>query len=384
MKNSREIIGLPVIELSEGKALGRVSGLVVDPASGRIEAFQVGEKSLLKNKMQLVPFSKVKSIGQDAITLNGQEAVFEQEQTPELVMLLDKKLLGGRLVTADGTLIGTVEDFSFNTDTGALGNLFASSEKAHSRLKIEIAAVQNFGRDFIILAENFRELTEEIEPAEKRSKQFAQTLEAKAIDFAINREVGQDVLDVQGNIIISKGEKVTSQIIELARSKKRLNHLLIASGVGELLEGLDFTREKLDIGSRRLLDAWNSLRNRSQEWMSRKLDDDHVGPTGELRELWIHLQDMISQGSRDLEETTISKIKEYVHGKMLAYPVYHEQGNLLASKGDLVTESLITRAEASGRLPQLFLSATAGEVQSVLDPIKMQIKDVLHDWGKKQ
>jgi uncharacterized protein YrrD len=382
MKKSRDVVGLPVIELAEGKALGRVHSLVVNPVTRRVEAMEVGERSLLKTKTDLISFDKLRSIGSDAITLQNHEAVKNPEEQPEIASLLERKLIGTRVVTADGALAGMVEDFSFDPANGVLHELFLSAEKTRAYTALPVDVVENFGRDFVIVREDYlthaRELEENI-TTERSSRPVVRSLEVKAIEYALGREAGQDVLDEHGGYIIRRGDKVTNESIDLARSKNRLTQLLIAAGVGELLDGVDFTREKLDAGSKRLLEAWHSLRGRSHEWLARKLEEDRPSPTGELRDLWFQLQGKLIQGSRELEETTRTKIREYVVGKTLVHPVYYKDGSVLGSRGDHVTEEMRDIADQYGRLPQLFLSAAAGDVQLALDPIKQQLKDILGD-----
>ncbi len=383
MKNAREVIGLPVIELVEGKSLGRVHGLIFNPLTRKVDALEVGERSLLKSHLQKVSFAQVRSFGTDAVTLHS-DVVPESEDAAEADERPDTKLAGRRVVTADGTLAGTVEDFSFNTASGELAEIYLSREKARGLLRLPAATVQNFGRDFIIISEDYLQQAGEVPGEEGTARQIIHTVEAKAIQFSLNREAGQDVFDDEGSAIIRKGEKVTVEVIELARQKNRLIHVLLAAGVGELLEGLDFTREKLDAGSRKLLDAWQSLRNRSQEWMSRRIDDERGGPTGELRELWFQLQGKLSQSGQKIEDSTLAAIREYVQGKTLLNPFHDDQGNLLAARGDVITAELVGKAEAAGRLPHLFLAAAAGDVHSVLEPIKNQLKNVLQDFQKKE
>ncbi len=371
-----------MIELSEGKSLGRIIALVFNPVARRIEALEVGERSLLKTKMQQIPFSLIRSFGDDAVTLHGFTSEQEEKETKDEI--IEKKLPGSRIVTVDGTLAGTVEDFSFNTENGSLIDLYVALEKTGGHLKLPLAAVENFGSDFIIISQDYMRQATRIGGNEGAAKQLVHSVEAKAIQFALNRESGQDVFDEEGTAVIRKGETVTGEVIELAREKNRLSHVLLAAGVGELLDGLDFTKEKLDTGSRKLLETWQSLRNRGQEWMSRRIDDERAGPTGELRELWFQLQSSVSKGSHKLEESTLEGMRNYVEGKVLAHPVYDDNGNPLAAKGDLVTAELVVRVEEAGRLPYLFLSAAAGDVQSVLDPIKNQLKKVLQDWQRKE
>lgn len=379
MKKSRDVVGLPVIDLTEGKGLGRVLSLIVNPGNRRVEAIEVGERVLLKTKTELLPYSKLRSIGTDAVTLLDKDVLQDVEQQPELAPLLERRIIGVRVITADGTMVGTVEDFSFDPSDGVLADLFISTEKTRAYLALTIDAIENFGRDFIIVREDYLAVAHEIEAGspEKSGRQIVRSLEVRAIEYALGREAGQDVTDEHGGYIIRKGQKVTSEIIDSAREKNRLTQLLIAAGVGELLDGMDYTREKLDVGSKRLIDAWHSLRGRSHEWLSRRLEDDRPSPTGELRELWFQLQGKLAQGSRELEDATAIKIREYVINKTLAHPVYDKDGALIGGRGDVVTEQTREAAEAAGRLPQLFLSAAAGDVQVALDPIKKQIKDVL-------
>lgn len=379
MKKSRDVVGLPVIELLEGKSLGRVHSLVINPVTRLVQALEVGERSLLKTKTDLIPFEKLRSIGSDAVTLMDHQAVVDTDENPELADLLEKKLIGSRVVTVDGTLAGTVEDFSFNVADGMLTDLHLAGEKARTHLILPVTMVESFGRDFVIISEHYHQVIREVEqPTPERSgRQIARTVEVRAIEYALNREAGQDVTDDQGEFIIRKGEKVSSETIDLARQKNRLSQVLIAAGVGELLDGIDFTREKVDAGSKKLIETWHSLHGRSRDWLARKLDDDRPSPTGELRELWFQLQGKMAQGGRELEDQTRAKIQQYVVGKTLAHPVYDKNGRLIAGRGDLVTEVIRDEAEQAERLPQLFLSAAANDVQLALDPIKQQIKDVL-------
>ncbi|WP_050780749.1 PRC-barrel domain-containing protein [Dethiobacter alkaliphilus] len=382
MKKSRDVVGLPVIELSEGKLLGRIHSLVINPATRSVAALEVGERSLLKTKTELIPFASIRSIGGDAVTLQSHDAVQQADEQPELAALMDRKIIGTKVVTVDGSLAGTVEELSFTAEDGALTEIFLLVDKTREHLALPVAVVENFGRDFIIVNADYlvqaRE-AEAVDTTDRMGRQIPHSLEAKAIEFVLEREAGQDVTDDDGNFIIRKGETVTIDVISHAREKNRLTQVLIAAGVSELLEGLDFTREKLDTGSKKLLESWQSLRDRSHEWLVRRLEDDRPGPTSELRELWFQLQGRLAQGGRELEDETRTKIRQYVLGKKLAHPVYDKNGILLGGRGDQVTAEMREAAENAERLPQLFLSAAAGDVQLALDPIKKQIKDVLGD-----
>lgn len=375
MKKSREIVGLPVIELQEGYSLGRVVSLLVNRIHRHVEALEVGERTLLKTKTEVIPFTKLHRIGDDAITVNTADAK-QKSKTDSETTIFSENLLNTQAITADGKFLGNIEEFSFNPEDGALSEIFIVTEKTHTHLALPVATIKTFGRDFIIINEDYQTHAQEVDLAAFHTT-FVKTLENKAVDFALERAVKQDVVDEGGDIIIQKGEKVTTETITLARQKGRLPQLLFAAGVGELLDGIDFTREKLDAGSKKLMEAWHRLRGRSQDWLNRKLDDDMTGTTAELRDLWQQVQSKLIQGSREIEEVTRARIHTFVLDKKLSNPVYDQDGALLAGRNDVVTAEIIAKAEEAGRLPQLFLSASANEVQGALDPVVKQIRHIL-------
>ena len=374
MKKSRDIIGLPVVDVCAGISLGRAASLIINPQQRRVEALEVEERTLLKANSQLIPFNQIRSIGSDAITVLNREVSQLWDETAAHNNLRQSKLPGTKVITADGNLVGTVEDFSFYPTDGALTEFFIMQEKQRSLLVCPVTVIETIGSDFIVVSENY--LTE-AQPANISPHNLVQTLESKAVDFALGRQVRQEVLDEAGSPIVRKGDTVTPEAVALAREKNRLPQLLFAAGVGELLDGLDFTREKLDAGSKKIMEAWQNLRGRSQVWLSRKLDDDLGSTTTELRDLWQQVQSRLSQGGRDLENATRDQVHSYVLGKKLAQPVFDQEGTLLGGRGDPVTEEMYTKAETAGRLPQLFLAAAAGDVQSVLTPIVKQIRNIL-------
>ncbi|MGQ9512326.1 PRC-barrel domain-containing protein [Thermodesulfitimonas sp.] len=77
MRKSKELLGMPVVSLEEGLRVGRVTGLVVDPAAKTVAALIV-EKGGLFREQRFIPFPQVYSIGANAVTLHrSQQAAKE-------------------------------------------------------------------------------------------------------------------------------------------------------------------------------------------------------------------------------------------------------------------------------------------------------------------
>jgi uncharacterized protein YrrD len=157
MKNARDVVGLPVIESRQGSSLGRVQSLVFNPATRRVDALDVGERSRLKSRLQQVSFSAVRSFGSDTVTLHGFDAAPEDTQAQDATETQGKNLPGSRLVTVDGTFAGTVDDFSFSTENGELIDLYITLEKTGGHFNLPVTSVENFGRDCIVISGDYLE-----------------------------------------------------------------------------------------------------------------------------------------------------------------------------------------------------------------------------------
>jgi uncharacterized protein YrrD len=182
MKNARDVVGLPVVELRQGSSPGRVQSLVFNPATRRVEALKVRERSLLKSRLHQVSFSAVRSFGSDTVTLHSFDAALEDDQAHTIET--QGKLPGSRLVTVDGNLAGTVDDFSFSTENGELIDLYVALEKTRGQYYLPVTSVENFGSDFIVISDDYLEHTTKIYAGSwsRRSK-------GRSICF--NREAGQ-------------------------------------------------------------------------------------------------------------------------------------------------------------------------------------------------
>lgn len=121
MRKSKQFTSLPVISLEEGKRIGTIKGLVINPAEKRVAALIVEQKGLF-NDQKFIPYSKIRSVGEDAVTIHHGSFVQKGDNLPEIISLVkDKcKINGARIVTESGTLLGTVDDYYVDLTSGEL------------------------------------------------------------------------------------------------------------------------------------------------------------------------------------------------------------------------------------------------------------------------
>ncbi len=117
MRKGRDVIGLPVISLASGKELGVVEDLIWSHDELKVTHLVVNSKGVL-NRTRYIPLGEVKSIGEDAVTVDGEEILEKVECQPEGKRV--NEITGGVVVTEGGQNLGTLEDVFFD---GAAGRL---------------------------------------------------------------------------------------------------------------------------------------------------------------------------------------------------------------------------------------------------------------------
>ena len=109
MKKSVEIIGLPVISITEGRELGMSKGLLVDAKNGAIAAIIIEDEDWYRG-VKLLPYSSVVAIGEDAVTVVNSETILTLENAGDYETMMDEnvKVIGTKAITKSGTIQGNV------------------------------------------------------------------------------------------------------------------------------------------------------------------------------------------------------------------------------------------------------------------------------------
>ena len=71
-KRSVEILGLPVISITEGRELGMSKTLLIDAKNGQVAAITIEDEDWYRG-VKLLPYSSVIAIGHDAVTITNSE-----------------------------------------------------------------------------------------------------------------------------------------------------------------------------------------------------------------------------------------------------------------------------------------------------------------------
>lgn len=152
MKKSTDILGLPVISIMEGKELGNVKGLVINPNGGIVTALVRDEiKWYLEAK--LLPFSAITGVGEYAVTIEDSSSVASITTAPEFEKLLSDniKVIGTKVLTKSGRIQGKVTEILIDD----AGQITACEIEDVSGQSAEIPAqrILTYGKDVLIIKE---------------------------------------------------------------------------------------------------------------------------------------------------------------------------------------------------------------------------------------
>lgn len=153
MKKSTDILGLPVISIMEGKELGNVKSLVINPNGGIVTALVRDEvKWYLEAK--LLPFSAITGIGEYAVTIEDSSAVASISTAPEFEKLLaaDIKVIGTKILTKSGRIHGKVTEILID-DAGQI-TACEIEDVAGQPAEISAQRILTYGKDVLIIKEN--------------------------------------------------------------------------------------------------------------------------------------------------------------------------------------------------------------------------------------
>ena len=114
--NVGSIMGKDILNLAEGTMIGKVCGVALTP-DNKVAGLKVKSKKIM-GTMNVVPFENVKAFGA-TITVNVVDGTACADT---------RDALGKNVITADGNLLGRVEELAFDAETGDIAEIVIKGE----------------------------------------------------------------------------------------------------------------------------------------------------------------------------------------------------------------------------------------------------------------
>jgi len=188
MKKSKEIIGAPVIGISEGMQIGTVKGLVINPKQKNVEFLLLDEPGD-DRELKGLSFRSAEGVGEFAVTVEDRNVIVNIMNIPILVELVQKgiQVLGTQVVTRRGKLLGEVVEFSVDTESGELAEFFYKGKEENEQF-VPARAVITIGKEVLIVEEESELLNERSEyfsPEKEETGNFKQGDDGPAVTVEI-------------------------------------------------------------------------------------------------------------------------------------------------------------------------------------------------------
>ena len=117
MKKTKEIIGLPIISVSDGTEIGSVKSLIVNAGNRTIDYIVVDSGMHLLGA-KVIQTEKILGVGEYALTVEDENVISVISKIPAAIELLEKNIIitGARMLTEKGKIAGEVTEIYFDED----------------------------------------------------------------------------------------------------------------------------------------------------------------------------------------------------------------------------------------------------------------------------
>lgn len=325
--NIGSILGKDILNLSDGTMIGKVCGVALTP-DNKVAGLKVKEKKFMGN-VNIVPFENVKAFGA-TVTLNGIDGPACAEV---------REGLGKPVYTADGNLLGRVEELAFDAETGDVAEIVIKGDLMDTMVGgrgiLPGEKLIRFGKDAVIAAEQIT------------AEDFHVPAEEFYGDWKYMDEMLDDIDGVDG---ISFDEDGFEQQTEEAAEST--------------LDGLTKTVE----------DTFNKLKDEVTSDKFKEQTDRFIDRFGEeaknlFNEMRVRMRNLDTEGLKEEfknklnrqekpENVLAADLAVQLEDKTVEKPVLDEDGNVIVWPGQIIGKEEIKAALRCGKLQDLLDLAT--------------------------
>jgi uncharacterized protein YrrD len=342
MIRGRELIGIPVFSLDQGKEIGEVKNLVFDPVQRKVTDLILKEGGLFRSP-EIIPFEAIEHIGPDAAVLKrslGESIAPSEIDKKELKESFN--LTGRKVLSEEGHDLGTIYDIDINERTGEVygfeltQGLFRDSSSG--KKYIEYDHIQTIGEDAVIV------------DAEATLKVMSQK-GGLAKTFESIKEAGSDSLEkARGGLQSIKETSVES--LEKAREKSESLGLR-AREKSDLIAGRLFEKKEL----------WGSSSQESMAEMKLKSREQMERTKRHASRFWENLSNELERGYQEtksyferLRERVENHRVEQALGRRISRTILDPSDEVILRQGDIITHQAVVRAREIGALDSILNS----------------------------
>ncbi|MBR4944470.1 MAG: PRC-barrel domain-containing protein [Peptococcaceae bacterium] len=350
--NVGSIMGKEILNLSDGTMIGKVCGVALTP-DNKVAGLKVKAKKIM-GTANVVPFENVKAFGA-TITVNDVDGTACADT---------RDALGKNVITADGNMLGRVEELAFDAETGDIAEIVIKGDLMDTMLGgrgiLPGEKLVSIGKDVVIAVENitaedFQTPTDDVYGDWKELDELLDEIEKEErIIFEDIDEDDDEELDgsMQG--------KVEGFRKSMEKAFKKLKEEVTSDGF----------KEQTDQVIDRFSAEAKGLLGEMREWV-KNIDTDGIKNKLGRKE--------------EPEDVLAADLEAQLANLTVEKPVLDEDNNVIVWPGQIIGKEEIKAALRSGRLQDLMdmatVSLTAEEpaVEVVEDEPEIEVEVFVED-----
>ena len=151
MKKSVDILGLPVISITEGRELGMSKTLLIDAPNRVVAAVTIEDEDWYRG-VKLIPYDNVIAVGEDAVTINNSENILTLDAAGDFETLLDDniRVIGTKAITRTGVIQGNITEIFIGEDGSIEKCEITTPEGSTSEVTADQVSI--FGKEVTVIS----------------------------------------------------------------------------------------------------------------------------------------------------------------------------------------------------------------------------------------
>lgn len=260
MKKTKEIVGLPIISISDGIEVGKVKTVIINAEKGAID-YVVVDSGIQILSAKVIPTEYVLGIGEYALTIENEDAINDISKIPAAIDLLQKNIQvkGTKVLTKKGRLIGEIGDIYIDEEDNCtiIGLEYIADITQKSIRIIPRDSIITFGKNLVVVKEDVESklldraselATEDTSDLEKKNSESASLsdiinsipseddiqpgavsdmMEMKHREYLNGKVSTKTIYDNDGNTLIEENTVIDDVVFDIAKSNGKVIELVM-------------------------------------------------------------------------------------------------------------------------------------------------------------
>ncbi len=372
MKKTQEVLGLPIISISDGVEVGKVKSILVNANEGTVD-YIVVDSGIQILSARVISTSSVLGMGEYALTIENDSAINDIGRIPAAIDLLQKNIQvkSSKVLTKKGRLIGEIGDFYFDEDNSCrITGLEYIADITDKKVRIiPRNNVITFGKNLIVVTEdveskllaNLSQLSSgKGQPEqEKKNSTTIDNVSAEEDVKSINKAIEELTADIDG-LLAKEGETFFNEPQESNNKVKEENRIYISPEVPDTNIAQDNQSVQSNIDEMDLIKA-NETKSFQQEEIT--TDEESQYEASIVQDVNDKTNNSQGYTNSELKTSTQSlfeqRQKQYLNGRKATKTITDNAGKVIVSSGEIINEDIIDIAKTNGKLIELVMNNKA-------------------------